>query len=124
MSEFQQINAKISAIDARLEKHEGKIELVLGDISESLKKISEVMIKQEIQEKALEENHEDIKTLQENYHGLDKELSLARQSEDNIAKTADEIKSSLKSALRWGAGIFGSLIIVLVVAFIKSLATS
>lgn len=122
MSELEQVKAKVIDINNRLERHEGKIEKLLGEISESLQKITEVMIKQEVQEEASKVDREEINQLKDKYHELDKKADLAIQSEESIKKTADEIKETLKTALKWGFGLFGSLMIVLVVATIRALS--
>ncbi len=123
MRSLEQIDSKVEQIDDRLNSHEGKVERILGEMSESLQKITEVMIKQKVQEDAQKIDREEINQLNDKYHELDKKADLAIQSEENIAKTADEIKGTLKAALKWGFGLFGSLMIVLVVAAIKAFAS-
>jgi seryl-tRNA synthetase len=127
MSELEQkiseINQKVSGIDQRLERHEGKIEKLLGDISESLHKMTEIMVKQEVQEEASKIDREKITKLENKYHELDIKAELAIQSEESIKKTADEIKTTLKGALKWGFGLFGSLMILLVAAAIRAALT-
>jgi D-ribose pyranose/furanose isomerase RbsD len=123
MSELEQVKAKLNDIDIRLERHEGKIEKLLGDISESLQKITEVMIKQEVQEEASKIDREEINQLKDKYHELDKKADLAIQSEESIKDTAKEIKTTLKGALKWGFGLFGSLMILLVAAAIRAALT-
>lgn len=120
MSELDQIKSEIKNFSDRLDKHEDRFETSLSEISESLQKISEVMIKQEVHEQAQKVDREDINQIKKEVHELDKKAVLSAQSEENIKKTADEIKDMLKGALKWGAGIFATLIIVLVVAAIKA----
>jgi len=122
MSELEQVKAKVNDIDNRLERHEGKIEKLLSEISESLQKITEVMIKQEVQEEASKVDREKITQLENKSHELDIKSELAIQSEVNIQKTADEIKDTLKTAMKWGFGLFGSLMLVLVAAAIRAFA--
>lgn len=141
MSELEQIKAIVSEIsrkvddadrktNLRFEHHEGKVEAVLGEMSESLKKITDLMIKQKVQEEALKTERESSKSdrekitrLENKYHELDKKADLAIQSEESIKDTAEEIKTTLKGALKWGFGLFGSLMIVLVVATIRAFQT-
>lgn len=107
MSNLENLESKISDIDKRLDRHEGKVESALDNIADSLQKISEVMFKQEQQGEIQKEQHEDIKALQKQSTELDKASALAVQS-------AVDIKGALKSIIRWGFGIFAALIIVLV----------
>jgi D-ribose pyranose/furanose isomerase RbsD len=127
MSELEQriseISQKVSGIDQRLDRHEGKVEKILGEMSESLQKITEVMIKQEVQEEASKLDREEINQLKDKYHELDKKADLAIQSEESIKDTAKEIKTTLKGALKWGFGLFGSLMILLVAAAIRAALT-
>lgn len=123
MSELELVKAKVIDIDSRLERHEGKIEILLGDISESLQKMTEIMIKQEVQEEASKVDREEINQLKDKYHELDKKADLAIQSEESIKDTAKEIKTTLKGALKWGFGLFGSLMILLVAAAIRAALT-
>ncbi len=123
MSELEQVKAKVNDIDNRLERHEGKIEKLLSEISESLQKITEVMIKQEVQEEASKTDREKITKLEGKSHELEIKAELAIQSEESIKKTADEIKETLKTALKWGFGLFGSLMLVLVAAAIRAFSS-
>jgi len=141
MSELEQIKVIVNEIskkvddadrktNIRFEHHEGRVEVVLGEMSESLKKITDLMIKQEVQEEALKteressrSDREKITRLENKYHELDKKSDLAIQSEVNIQKTADEIKETLKTAMKWGFGLFGSLMLVLVAAAIRAFAS-
>jgi len=120
MNELEQINSKVSDLHHRLGKHEGKVETLLSEISESLQKITTVMVKQEVQEEAQKVDREDINQLKDKYHDLDKKADLAIQSEKNAHDTNVEIKAMLRGALKWGFGLFGSLMLVLVVAAIKA----
>ena len=120
MSNLENLESKISDIDKRLDRHEGKVESALDNIADSLQKISEVMFKQEQQGEIQKEQHNDIKALQQQSTELDKASALAIQREESMDKSATEIKSALKSTIRWGFGIFASLIIVLVGAAFKA----
>lgn len=117
------ISQKVNGIDQRLDRHEGKVEKILGEMSESLQKITEVMIKQEIQEEASKIDRERITLMENKSHQLDIKSELAIQSEESIKETADEIKSILKVAMKWGLGLFGSLVLLLVAAAIKALSS-
>ncbi len=123
MRSLEQIDSKVEQIDSRLNNHESKVEKILGEMSESLQKITEVMIKQEVQEEASKNDRVKITELESKCHSLDVKAELAIQSEENIKETAIEIKDTLKSAFKWGFGLFGSLMIVLVVAAIKAFST-
>lgn len=142
MSELDQVNERVNEIsrkvdsidislNQRLDHHEGGVVKILGEMSESLKQITEVMIKQEVQEEALKSERENSKSdrekitrLENKYHELDKKADLAIQSEVNIQKTADEIKETLKTAMKWGFGLFGSLMLLLVAAAIRAALTT
>lgn len=127
MNELEQIKAKVNdidksvqIIDKSIQRNEGKIEKLLADISESLQKITSVITKQEVQEEASKVDREKITNLENKYHELDKKSALSIQSEVSIEKTAVEIKNTLKTAMKWAFGLFGSLMLLLVAAAIKA----
>jgi len=123
MRSLEQIDSKVEQIDERLNTHESKVEKILGEMSESLQKITEVMIKQEVQDEASKNDRVKITNLESKCHELDIKAELAIQSEESIKETAKGIQKTLAGALKWAFGLFGSLMIVLVVAAIKAFST-
>lgn len=100
------------------------------EVADAVNKVSSVLMKQEAQELVVEEHHEQIEKIKNEHqvlkdyvkdseHNLDKKVDLMQQSADNMIKALSENRSFILSVVKWGAGIFGSLIISVIVLALK-----
>ena len=126
----KEINSSIKDLSDKVDQNQGEINSVLNSLVGAVEKVATVLVKQEALEKETEKINSTQKEQQIKLHELDKKADMAILSEKNIIKTAEEIKKDSKEnnaeikkylggALKWGAGIFGSLIAGLVILSFK-----
>lgn len=126
----QEVNSSIQNLSDKVDHHQGELNSVLNSLVGAVEKVATVLVKQEAQEKEIEEINATQKEQQAKIHELDKKADLAVQSERNIVEAAKEMKENSKEgnaeikkylggALKWGAGIFASLIVGLVILAFK-----
>lgn len=131
LSQFkQEVNSSIQNLSDKVDQHQGELNSVLNSLVSAVEKVATVLVKQEAQEKEIEEINTTQKEHQLKLHELDKKADIAVLSEQNIIKAAEEmklnskesnseIKKYLGGALKWGAGIFASLIVGLIILAFK-----
>lgn len=126
----QEVNSSIQNLSDKVDQHQGELNSVLNSLVSAVEKVATVLVKQEAQEKEIEEINSTQKEQQAKIHELDKKADMAVLSERNIVEAAKEMKENSKEsnveikkylggALKWGAGIFASLIVGLVILAFK-----
>lgn len=126
----QEVNSSIQNLSDKVDQHQGELNSVLNSLVSAVEKVATVLVKQEAQEKEIEEINSTQKEQQAKIHELDKKADMAVLSERNIVEAAKEMKEDSKEsnaeikkylggALKWGAGIFASLIVGLVILAFK-----
>lgn len=100
------------------------------EVADAVNKVSSVLVRQEAQERVVEEHQEQIEKLKQNHqdfkdhvkdseHNLDKKVDLIIQSAENMTSSLKENRGFILSVIKWGAGIFGTLIISVIVLSLK-----
>ena len=138
MSELEDLKIEISNLSEEFKDHKGELSSVLSTlvssnekISSGFEKLTEVFVKQEAQEKDLEQVKSTQREQTKLLHELDTKARLAVQSEINIKETAAAIKSDgiarnkeVKKILGAAAIILGTLLSGIALAMITLLLKS
>lgn len=96
MSEIHEVKAKVDAIDSRLTSFEVKIDGYLDRLTLAVEKLTVLGMKQDSQEKRQIESEQELDSLKERFHTIDKSVDIANAVSGTVKEDVKTIKSDLK----------------------------
>ena len=83
----------------------------IDKLSELIERVAVVIVRQDAHESAMDEIKDDVKTIKSEMSQLRIDVAVAKESSENHEKQAERTSSQIASAIKWGAGIAGTLIV-------------